>query len=168
MEFYKTLAFEVCKNACFNSQRDGILLFPNSALAFVPFLFQFPTGWNSTLLREKIRDEKMAFQFPTGWNSTRLGCANEVFTLLCFNSQRDGILQSDTPWTPYFHAFQFPTGWNSTYRSILESLSFYQFQFPTGWNSTCTQNSSSRAIDRFQFPTGWNSTQKTLRDRRAG
>ena len=54
------------------------------------------------------------FQFPTGWNSTltmnfRSSIANG------FNSQRDGILlimQGTTE--EQKRAFQFPTGWNST------------------------------------------------------
>ena len=54
----------------FNSQRDGILLFVPKPARISPNLFQFPTGWNSTVLRVD-----------------RLHLIMESF-----NSQRDGIL----------------------------------------------------------------------------
>ena len=77
------------------------------------FEFQFPTGWNSTLYLFTRSDLDYRFQFPTGWNSTTSllcrGIVREMFqfptgwnstmqisifhlSLLCFNSQRDGIL----------------------------------------------------------------------------
>ena len=100
-------------NIRFNSQRDGILLFgvkkglallrvsiPNG-MEFYPRIvveiylmgvFQFPTGWNSTLTNlggllsaafvsipngmefypvlTILSRQKERFQFPTGWNST--------------------------------------------------------------------------------------------------
>ncbi len=76
--------------------------------------FQFPTGWNSTLVVCSFLLRFMAFQFPTGWNSTqrnkKTNGNNRVlipngmefyFRGLCpkkgifgFNSQRDGILLS--------------------------------------------------------------------------
>ena len=49
MEFYKaSLGFSFGKR-CFNSQRDGILLVLGIFLA-ISKMFQFPTGWNSTLI----------------------------------------------------------------------------------------------------------------------
>ena len=54
--------------------------------------FQFPTGWNSTLAKERGLTIIDAFQFPTGWNSTRLSALGSTVNS-CFNSQRDGILQ---------------------------------------------------------------------------
>ena len=33
--------------------------------------FQFPTGWNSTLLLLAFACDLRRFQFPTGWNSTK-------------------------------------------------------------------------------------------------
>ena len=48
MEFYETLPIEQSAENCFNSQRDGIL--PKQKRQQKSFkLFQFPTGWNSTL-----------------------------------------------------------------------------------------------------------------------
>ena len=80
-------------NVSFNSQRDGILLckckaslrslrvsIPNG-MEFYPIYptsiictpeFQFPTGWNSTLLKQSWFLPSHWFQFPTGWNSTKL------------------------------------------------------------------------------------------------
>ena len=54
--------------------------------------FQFPTGWNSTLLKELDKRYAPWFQFPTGWNSTI----------------RPSTLKNA------LNLFQFPTGWNST------------------------------------------------------
>ena len=60
-------------DSCFNSQRDGILLYAPSHFTYRK-LFQFPTGWNSTM--KKPTDEQR---------------------LECFNSQRDGILPTLMP-----------------------------------------------------------------------
>ena len=57
------------------------------------------------------------FQFPTGWNSTTEFLAANADEI-CFNSQRDGILQKEKRGiynVPY--KFQFPTGWNSTLKN---------------------------------------------------
>ena len=69
MEFYQGCRLYRRLFRCFNSQRDGILLFSfRSDLLKFP-LFQFPTGWNSTLLSNAVFPATV-FQFPTGWNST--------------------------------------------------------------------------------------------------
>ena len=71
MEFYQNQRNYERKRRCFNSQRDGIL--PNAILLnSTRFQFQFPTGWNSTLIRNKSSIMLNAFQLPTGWNSTIL------------------------------------------------------------------------------------------------
>ena len=142
-------------------------------------VFQFPTGWNSTLCH--IQDEYLApvsipngmefyhrhgfyhlfllsFQFPTGWNSTPFPPALKP-RKHSFNSQRDGILHSP---------------------SVPKSCPVTRFQFPTGWNSTCPLSFAPPSLNfrfnsqrdgillvlplaqvelpPFQFPTGWNST----------
>ena len=121
------------QRAGFNSQRDGILRKDNFFIA-TPFLFQFPTGWNSTQ-NAPTQSQETSFQFPTGWNSTLTGLSLERYSS-CFNSQRDGIL-------PLFLAkFQIQIGGFNSQRdgillfyfsSIVEKI---EFQFPTGWNST--------------------------------
>ena len=58
---------------CFNSQRDGILLKRKRAADISNLWFQFPTGWNSTLV-DLIMSALITFQFPTGWNSTHPYC----------------------------------------------------------------------------------------------
>gem|GEM_PF-3396764 len=58
------------------------------------FLFQFPTGWNSTQDHLSQLILIAEFQFPTGWNSTKI---------VNFIDDKQ-------------NAFQFPTGWNSTYK----------------------------------------------------
>ncbi len=96
MEFYATSAMRP-KNltSSFNSQRDGILLkrtnaerkikrvsIPNGMEFYMDkfitdnvekIRFQFPTGWNSTILKLFAIGFKRMFQFPTGWNSTISG-----------------------------------------------------------------------------------------------
>ena len=145
-------------------------------------MFQFPTGWNSTLLREKFRDGKRVFQFPTGWNSTAAAVPISLIPLR-FNSQRDGILPQAMADVTFADGFQFPTGWNSTKLSVIILLELSKFQFPTGWNSTFANmlklskytcfNSQRDGIlqeliaeavakEGFQFPTGWNSTARIL------
>ena len=69
MEFYDDAYWINFLNNSFNSQRDGILQI-NFRFFDLFIKFQFPTGWNSTVLK-KIRVVVGGwFQFPTGWNST--------------------------------------------------------------------------------------------------
>ena len=141
--------------------------------------FQFPTGWNSTLLVNLIkicyivsspngmkfysiyqsqRDRQQRFQFPTGWNSTRC--------------RKNPPSQSSR--------FQFPTGWNSTqalcrkgfytsYVSIPNGMEFYtRIKLRAFQKFTCFNSQRDgilhfglrldRSLHAFQFPTGWNST----------
>ena len=77
--------------ARFNSQRDGILPYHSRHKTARMKQFQFPTGWNSTHIRNSL--DVMYHRF----NSQRDGilpCQVSAFwgTILCFNSQRDGIL----------------------------------------------------------------------------
>ena len=141
----------------FNSQRDGILLKPVHNLVFVLLLFQFPTGWNSTV-DGIVEHCQYTFQFPTGWNSTGYRCScprslqmvsipngMEFYGKECklgdskrsFNSQRDGILQR-------YKLFRYP----KALVSIPNGMEFYDLR--RSWNSLLKR--------KFQFPTGWNST----------
>ena len=159
------------------------------------FEFQFPTGWNSTLYLFTRSDLDYRFQFPTGWNSTTSllcrGIVREMFqfptgwnstmqisifhlSLLCFNSQRDGILLyrgEDLKMKECFNSqrdgillwdkarfrrmkkFQFPTGWNST-RLTKAAVKRDRFQFPTGWNSTLVACFSLRPLSVVSIPNG--------------
>ena len=69
----------------------------------------------------KLGFNKKEFQFPTGWNST-LHILLRQGSLLCFNSQRDGILLSSYFIYIVIFWFQFPTGWNSTVRKYQAEL----------------------------------------------
>ena len=76
-------------------------------------MFQFPTGWNSTLLAR-------VFLFPS-YVSIPNGMEFYVPRLNLtfahskgFNSQRDGILLKEQELIVRILWFQFPTGWNST------------------------------------------------------
>ena len=97
---------------CFNSQRDGILLWDKARFRRMK-KFQFPTGWNSTRLT-KAAVKRDRFQFPTGWNSTLVAC----FSLrpLSVVSIPNGMefYRKFTYALPFSIEFQFPTGWNST------------------------------------------------------
>ena len=142
----------------FNSQRDGILL-DFSPRVVVIALFQFPTGWNSTLIRLRTTTGLGVFQFPTGWNSTLNTAIIETLNRFVsipngmefyplkpikrlvkgrFNSQRDRILLCDGTCNFVRNLFQFPTGWNSTSQAHKIGSPCDPFQFPTGWNSTIT------------------------------
>ena len=88
--------------------------------------------------REKWQAFK-EFQFPTGWNSTLLKMAS-IITHSSFNSQRDGILLLASSLCENLPVFQFPTGWNSTqtrrgyephrkYVSIPNGMEFYQYAY---------------------------------------
>ena len=136
MEFYQAFGNN-CKNfKSFNSQRNGIL--PISKPSKVRyFLFQFPTGWNSTLSIYFYFFVKSLFQFPTGWNST------------------DGIDQ----FISNVKGFQFPTGWNSTSNSLLTSVRVEKVSIPNGMEFYFQMLREEKDQRKFQFPTGWNSTQ---------
>ena len=116
MEFYIFKKETYPHEKRFNSQRDGILLCFCCLYYSTSLLFQFPTGWNSTELCHLPNNKLCEFQFPTGWNSTlvrnipplcdRVSIPNGMefynerveqgTSRICFNSQRDGILQAQT------------------------------------------------------------------------
>ena len=75
------------------------------------------------------------------FNSQRDGILQILFwrfkmKILSFNSQRDGILHSYEYKDVGLKMFQFPTGWNSTQNFLILTALLNAFQFPTGWNST--------------------------------
>ena len=129
-------------------------------------VFQFPTGWNSTLHAKNFLGYFL-FQFPTGWNSTRdqreagaqilvsipngmefySYCQNfSFFYWQCrFNSQRDGIL-------PTLNVIQ-PERDGILLRNGLDAVRSWKFQFPTGWNSTCAITFLS-SFDLVSIPNG--------------
>ena len=135
MEFYILLRFVSTQRRCFNSQRDGILqmryrnaralirsfnsqrdgILPRSRNNSTSFIqFQFPTGWNSTMLPRKHYVPRHRVSIPNGMEFYRISAC-----ILLDNS-----------------SFQFPTGWNSTKPDDLGCVEIELFQFPTGWNST--------------------------------
>ena len=144
-------------------------------------LFQFPTGWNSTLCALRRRGRRRLFQFPTGWNSTHftpLGI--EIYT--CFNSQRDGILQKVFEFFKLRLRVSIPNGMefyskllmkkpSLTSVSIPNGMEFYYAIFrinvrqrrvsiPNGMEFYPTTAPNQTKQQPFQFPTGWNSTQR--------
>ena len=113
MEFYQAFGNN-CKNfKSFNSQRNGIL--PISKPSKVRyFLFQFPTGWNSTDGIDQFISNVKGFQFPTGWNST----SNSLLTSVRVEK------------------VSIPNGMEFYFQMLREEKDQRKFQFPTGWNST--------------------------------
>ena len=118
--------------------------------------FQFPTGWNSTLIADKLTCIFDAFQFPTGWNSTSRAALSALLAA-GFNSQRDGILRSTALFGNGRWRFQFPTGWNSTNILGLKQRGWI-VSIPNGMEFYCRNRAYTWLVMSFQFPTGWNST----------
>ena len=120
--------------AGFNSQRDEILrrlICPPHSRSRV----SIPNGmkfYEKTYLYDIVMN---LFQFPTGWNSTLLHIYLAPHRF-CFNSQRDEILRVAAERWHERWQFQFPTGWNSTHPDWAYNVGKVEFQFPTGWNST--------------------------------
>ena len=156
MEFYDNcFAIVVYGFLSFNSQRDGILHGYTMPIVCY-YLFQFPTGWNSTH-RWKFCKCDWSVSIPNGME---FYLKNELYvrTEFGFNSQRDGILR----WIFWFYyrfmcQVSIPNGmefyplgfeiyilifcFNSQRDGILPIMKFcippaVLFQFPTGWNST--------------------------------
>ena len=144
MEFYLSFWANDRGIFSFNSQRDGILLrFENFIKALS--MFQFPTGWNSTVFEFTLARLANSFQFPTGWNSTLNPEYTDTMLLASFNSQRDGILRNDEDtcltWYPMF---QFPTGWNSTIQSRI-----------IRWQRCCFNSQRDGILPRFALRRRW-------------
>ena len=130
----------------FNSQRDGILLYRQTPKRVEGYSFN---SQRDGILRGilGVLGAAVMFQFPTGWNST-LQTAAEVAQIWGFNSQRDGILLH-LFLLVWFGIVRF----NSQRDGILPAVNhidegpYVTFQFPTGWNSTPSQalrNSSTK------------------------
>ena len=122
----------------FNSQRDGILqnIHPETTELYK---FQFPTGWNSTIINSRMLLHSFV-SIPNGMEFYAVSVWVSVINI-SFNSQRDGILRFWNLSGSYvFKMFQFPTGWNSTGVFAINQSKFTEFQFPTGWNSTGRKN----------------------------
>ena len=140
-----------------------------------------------------------AFQFPTGWNSTRVKNLRQLIATVSIPNGMEFYYDEGSR-IAVLKRFQFPTGWNSTRKiaiitpnllvSIPNGMEFYgevwdksqnkcsfnsqrdgilhgkgdgsttgdEFQFPTGWNSTNSSFLKELLSLLFQFPTGWNST----------
>ena len=148
----------LANQAGFNSQRDGILHEDKIKSVSKIYMFQFPTGWNSTF-------------WVTPWSQSACVSIPNGMEFYYF------FIGFDKP----VFEFQFPTGWNSTEADAKNQIELQMFQFPTGWNSTLATltisttwksfNSQRDGIlhkkclllrdeAEFQFPTGWNSTQE--------
>ena len=123
----------------------------------IPIIVSIPNGMEFYKLQPKKNFLWRLFQFPTGWNSTIPRSLTPPI-ISRFNSQRDGILHcSQSIRGREFGKFQFPTGWNSTWddraRILTEVVSI-----PNGMEFYGSKRKSFLFRRLFQFPTGWNST----------
>ena len=112
----RTLAFEVCKNVCFNSQRDGILRNRNKKSGTRTNV-SIPNGMEFYLALAAAPEAIRTVSIPNGMEfylSILPPFLPPFLLQICFNSQRDGILHFLTFWLFRLARFQFPTGWNST------------------------------------------------------
>ena len=113
MEFYVFSPNSLILDACFNSQRDGILrALKRQEIPLSP-KFQFPTGWNSTRYFVASRVRTSSVSIPNGMEfylysllisdkscvSIPNGMEFYQINKFCFSGRIE---------------FQFPTGWNST------------------------------------------------------
>ena len=125
-------------------------------------LFQFPTGWNSTLTTSK-RPQTDDVSIPNGMEFY----LNLVLSLLFaagFNSQRDGILHNHRHIYDWQGQFQFPTGWNSTLAhlpnrsirivSIPNGMEFYTARIRIGPNIASVSIPNGMEFYRFQSRIG--------------
>ena len=112
MEFYKIGSFIPLLVNCFNSQRDGILPRTHS-IASSTFMFQFPTGWNSTV-RHFVLIIAPVVSIPNGMefyrNDKTLSQSHRKVSIP--NGMEFYSLTPSNLDKPLL--FQFPTGWNST------------------------------------------------------
>ena len=125
------------RSKCFNSQRDGILLWIGIAWGIAigsSFNSQRDGILHSSCVAQY--DGRQLVSIPNGMEfyvDTFSSCCVRS----CFNSQRDGILRFKCAGLRYkIREFQFPTGWNSTHSRKEAQDRKGKFQFPTGWNST--------------------------------
>ena len=112
MEFYLISDWTFEKPLpCFNSQRDGILLTMKS-----------------------MRISNLLFQFPTGWNST----ISTIFSSLCFLVSIPNGMEFYTPfcWSRLSTPVSIPNGMEFYLIRVVIGVICKGFQFPTGWNST--------------------------------
>ena len=141
--------------------------------------FQFPTGWNSTLLLFLL------FLFLFRFNSQRDGILpasskkpagpDTVVSIpngmefyastprppsvpRSFNSQRDGILQMALDYPALLFQVSIPNGMEFYLRSFPPRIDCEQVSIPNGMEFYGTTSTQFLIFKMFQFPTGWNST----------
>ena len=174
MEFYRIIGILLIK-FMFVSIPNGMEFYFSSKRVYIVYkVFQFPTGWNSTVVNEETYEADYSFnsqrdgilpkvgsfsskipkfQFPTGWNSTGLGVGHLGFDG-GFNSQRDGILLF-TNLLCGSGVFSFNSQRDGILLcAIIKRRKPSVFQFPTGWNSTCLCRLKREAHHVVSIPNG--------------
>jgi len=108
-----------------------------------------PNGMEFYLTFLGLFSKSLMFQFPTGWNSTITDWYFLAFQN-CFNSQRDGILlYLHRKALHYVWLVSIPNGMEFYRTNFMSAFIASMFQFPTGWNST--GNSGAPFIDSEGF-----------------
>ena len=98
--------------------------------------FQFPTGWNSTLLNSLPRIGCEQVSIPNGMEFYYVFTRANFKKRVSFNSQRDGILLTAFLCSTFFLGGSIPNGMEFYYTGAFSTDPDVWFQFPTGWNST--------------------------------
>ena len=144
--------------------------------------FQFPTGWNSTMLMAALVP-KDGVSIPNGMEFYRswwycralsiyVSIPNgmefyNILTLLLvfvssFNSQRDGILRRKTAKIPYLSQVSIPNGMEFYITSVDGSCMNICFNSQRDGILPIVKPHIASSGNSFQFPTGWNSTARIL------
>ena len=159
MEFYPNTLSSNEISGCFNSQRDGILL-SIKRIFHLTVLFQFPTGWNSTLRLWTAR-ARICVSIPNGMEFY-LKISYRVLMTKCFNSQRDGILRSRYARCLCFDDVSIPNGMKFYVLCSLGNLCLLLVSIPNGMKFYAGSYALLIRDLEFQFPTGWNSTKRPI------
>ena len=120
------------------------------------FVFQFPTGWNSTK-RHRHSKQLWVVSIPNGMEFYK--------TAVTITSIRDTVSIPNGMefynlykfFNSFREKFQFPTGWNSTTPKLMRKRPLSRFN---SQRDGILLNELNEAVEggTFQFPTGWNST----------
>ena len=119
-----------CNVVCFNSQRDGILLFYIGGNIFLS-RFQFPTGWNSTRFWYIVGLLNNTVSIPNGMEFYSFLCSYRA-SIICFNSQRDGILRCLRWWKGWIWIVSIPNGMEFYAVARFRQLLLYVVSIPNG------------------------------------
>ena len=160
MEFYLFQAHIWASGRSFNSQRDGILRWSTSVLIVYLSLFQFPTGWNSTVSNLSYFSRNFWFQFPTGWNSTRVLSLSQMRKCVSIPNGMEFYIFAIIA-ECLILIVSIPNGMEFYITPFCFELVLHTVSIPNGMEFYAAYWAFHKWGSAFQFPTGWNSTVKS-------